>query len=45
MPTKMWKKLALWLALQIVNHFYAAFYKNIGETPNGYRKRHLEDKK
>jgi len=25
--------------------FYAAFYKNIGETPNGYRKRHLEDKK
>ena len=23
--------------------FYAAFYKNIGETPNGYRKRHLED--
>jgi YesN/AraC family two-component response regulator len=25
--------------------FYAAFYKNIGETPNGYRKKHLESKK
>ena len=25
--------------------FYAAFYKNVGETPNGYRKRHLEKKK
>lgn len=25
--------------------FYAAFYKNVGETPNGYRKRHLEGKK
>ncbi len=24
--------------------FYAAFYKNVGETPNGYRKRHLEKK-
>lgn len=22
--------------------FYAAFYKNVGETPNGYRKRKLE---
>ena len=22
--------------------FYAAFYKNVGETPNGYRKRHAE---
>jgi YesN/AraC family two-component response regulator len=22
--------------------FYAAFYKNMGETPNGYRKRNLE---
>ena len=22
--------------------FYAAFYKNVGETPNGYRKKHLE---
>ena len=20
--------------------FYAAFYKNLGETPNNYRKRH-----
>ena len=25
--------------------FYAAFYKNVGETPNGYRKKHLENKK
>lgn len=27
--------------------FYAAFYKNMGETPNSYRKRHLSaaDKK
>ena len=25
--------------------FYAAFYKNIGETPNGYRKRHAEKNK
>lgn len=25
--------------------FYAAFYKNIGETPNGYRKRNAEKKK
>lgn len=24
--------------------FYAAFYKNVGETPNGYRKKHLEGK-
>lgn len=24
--------------------FYAAFYKNVGETPNGYRKRHQEQK-
>ena len=24
--------------------FYAAFYKNMGETPNGYRKRKLESK-
>ncbi len=24
--------------------FYAAFYKNVGETPNGYRKRKLEAK-
>lgn len=24
--------------------FYAAFYKNVGETPNGYRKRKLESK-
>lgn len=24
--------------------FYAAFYKNVGETPNAYRKRHLEQK-
>lgn len=24
--------------------FYAAFYKNVGETPNGYRKRKLENK-
>ena len=24
--------------------FYAAFYKNVGETPNGYRKRHSEGK-
>lgn len=23
--------------------FYAAFYKNVGETPNGYRKKHLEN--
>jgi len=22
--------------------FYAAFYKNVGETPNGYRKKHAE---
>ena len=21
--------------------FYAAFYKNMGDTPNGYRKKHL----
>ena len=25
--------------------FYAAFYKNVGETPNGYRKKHAESKK
>lgn len=25
--------------------FYAAFYKNVGETPNGYRKKYLEKKK
>ena len=25
--------------------FYAAFYKNVGETPNGYRKKHAEKKK
>jgi YesN/AraC family two-component response regulator len=25
--------------------FYAAFYKNVGETPNGYRKKHSERKK
>ena len=25
--------------------FYAAFYKNVGETPNSYRKRHAEKKK
>ena len=25
--------------------FYAAFYKNVGETPNVYRKKHLESKK
>ena len=24
--------------------FYAAFYKNVGKTPNGYRKEHLESK-
>lgn len=24
--------------------FYAAFYKNVGETPNGYRRKHLEKK-
>lgn len=24
--------------------FYAAFYRNVGETPNGYRKRKLEGK-
>ena len=24
--------------------FYAAFYKNVGETPKGYRKRKLEHK-
>lgn len=24
--------------------FYAAFYKNVGETPNSYRKRKLENK-
>lgn len=24
--------------------FYAAFYKNVGETPNGYRKRHADKK-
>ena len=23
---------------------YAAFYKNVGETPNGYRKRNQEKK-
>ena len=22
--------------------FYAAFYKNVGETPNGYRKKNME---
>ncbi len=22
--------------------FYAAFYKHVGETPNGYRKKHLD---
>lgn len=25
--------------------FYAAFYKNVGETPNGYRKRKLVNSK
>ena len=25
--------------------FYAAFYKNVGETLNGYRKKHAEKKK
>eukprot|EP00825_Cyclidium_porcatum_P005577 TRINITY_DN12731_c0_g1_i1.p1 TRINITY_DN12731_c0_g1~~TRINITY_DN12731_c0_g1_i1.p1 ORF type:complete len:175 (+),score=26.63 TRINITY_DN12731_c0_g1_i1:111-635(+) len=25
--------------------FYAAFYKNVGETPNGYRRRNAELKK
>ena len=25
--------------------FYAAFYKNTGETPNGYRKRHMPERK
>lgn len=25
--------------------FYAAFYKNVGETPNGYRKRNAQGKK
>ena len=25
--------------------FYAAFYKNVGETPNSYRKKHAEKKK
>ena len=25
--------------------FYAAFYKNVGETPNGYRKRNADAKK
>lgn len=25
--------------------FYAAFYKNVGETPNGYRKRKLANSK
>ena len=25
--------------------FYAAFYKNMGETPNSYRKKHAEKKK
>lgn len=24
--------------------FYAAFYKNVGETPNGYRKRNSQEK-
>ena len=24
--------------------FYAAFYKNVGETPNGYRKQHADKK-
>lgn len=24
--------------------FYAAFYKNVSETPNGYRKRKLDGK-
>ena len=25
--------------------FYAAFYKNVGETPNGYHRKHSERKK
>ena len=25
--------------------FYAAFYKNVGKTPNGYRKEHVENSK
>ena len=25
--------------------FYAAFYKNVGDTPNGYRKKHQDKKK
>lgn len=25
--------------------FYAAFYKNVGETPNGYRQKHAERRK
>lgn len=25
--------------------FYAAFYKNVGETPNGYRKKHMDGKR
>ena len=25
--------------------FYAAFYKNVGDTPNGYRKKHFDKKK
>lgn len=24
--------------------FYAAFYKNVGETPNGYRKKYIDKK-
>ena len=30
---------------EVYQSFYAAFYKNVGETPNGYRKKHLENKK
>lgn len=25
--------------------FYAAFYKNVGDTPNGYRKKHQDKKR
>ena len=25
--------------------FYAAFYKNVGETPNGYRRKFMEKNK
>lgn len=25
--------------------FYAAFYRNVGETPNGYRRKYAENKK